>query len=536
MKRILTTQTVSKGYAIGPAYPVIRRELVIERRTVSPEEKESEIRRFQDAAATAKKQLESIAGDSEIFEAYIQLVQDEALIQGIIKKIRDGSNAEAAVEDTANEFIMIFEMMEDAYMRERAADLKDVKKRLQYALAGIVENPFTELREPAIIIAKELTPSDTADMNFDNVLGFLTELGGVTSHVSIIAKGKGIPCLTGVKDICSLVKAGMMIAMDAGTGEICLDPDKGTIEDYTDREARFEERERVMDEESKKPSVTRDGHSFMLCANVGNIEDIKDALKSRIEGIGLFRSEFVYMMKKDAFPTEEEQFQAYRQVVQKMGGKKVIVRTLDIGADKKAEYFGIGKEENPAMGYRAVRICLKQPEILKTQLRALFRAAVYGNLSVIYPMITSVEEVQRLLGIAEEVRDELANEKIPFRYPRQGIMVETPAAVMISDELAELADFLSIGTNDLTQYTLAIDRQNEKLYEFYNPHHKAVMRMIRIVTDNAHKHGKRVGICGELGADTELTEEFLRMGIDELSVAPSMVLELRKIVREMKEY
>ena len=307
MKRILTTQTVSKGYAIGPAYPVIRRELVIERRTVSPEEKESEIRRFQDAAATAKKQLESIAGDSEIFEAYIQLVQDEALIQGIIKKIRDGSNAEAAVEDTANEFIMIFEMMEDAYMRERAADLKDVKKRLQYALAGIVENPFTELR--------------------------------VTSHVSIIAKGKGIPCLTGVKDICSLVKAGMMIAMDAGTGEICLDPDKGTIEDYTDREARFEERERVMDEESKKPSVTRDGHSFMLCANVGNIEDIKDALKSRIEGIGLFRSEFVYMMKKDAFPTEEEQFEIYKEAALLMKEKELTIRTLDIGGDKGLDYY-----------------------------------------------------------------------------------------------------------------------------------------------------------------------------------------------------
>lgn len=532
MKRILTTQTVSKGYAIGPAYPVIRRELVIERRTVSPEEKEAEIRRFQDAAATAKKQLESIAGDSEIFEAYIQLVQDEALIQGIIKKIRDGSNAEAAVEDTADEFIMIFEMMEDAYMRERAADLKDVKKRLQYALAGIVENPFTELREPAIIIAKELTPSDTADMNFDNVLGFLTELGGVTSHVSIIAKGKGIPCLTGVKDICSLVKAGMMIAMDAGTGEICLDPDKGTIEDYTDREARFAERERVMDEESKKPSVTRDGHSYMLCANVGNIEDIKDALKSCIEGIGLFRSEFVYMMKKDSFPTEEEQFEIYKEAALLMKEKELTIRTLDIGGDKGLDYYEFEKEENPFLGCRAIRLCLNMPEMFKTQLRALLRASVYGNIRIMYPMLISIEELERANALLAECKEELRQQGIAYRDSVEvGMMIETPSSVVMANEFAQRVDFFSIGTNDLTQYLLVVDRGNKNISGLYDSFHPTVLRAISYVINCAHVHGIKVGMCGEFASDEKASLILLGMGLDEFSMSAGSIKDVKYRLR-----
>ena len=334
MKKISVSQTASKGYAIGPVYLVERRELVIERKKIAAEEIEQEVERYNAALATAKAQLEKLAADSDIFEAYVQLVQDEALIQGITAKIQSGCNAESAVEDTIDEFVMIFDSMDDAYMKERAADLKDVKKRLQYALQGTEENPFQEMNEPAIIVAEELTPSDTANMDFSKVLGFLTEVGGVTSHVSIIAKGRGIPCLTGVKDICTEVTQGMVVAMDAGTGEVYLEPDDAMIAEFTQKKSQFEEQEKMMEEESKNPSVTKDGHKFMLCANVGNIEDIKDALGSQMEGIGLFRSEFVYMMKKDGFPSEEEQFEIYKEAAILTEGKELTIRTLDIGGDK----------------------------------------------------------------------------------------------------------------------------------------------------------------------------------------------------------
>ena len=435
---------------------------------------------------------------------------------------------------TGDNFSEMFANMDDDYMKARAADVKDISDRLVRNLSGDKEVDLGNM-EPAIIVAEDLSPSETIQMDREKVLAFVTIHGSTNSHTAILSRLMNIPSLVGTPLNLENIRNGMTAVVDGFEGTVIFEPDEKTCRQAKERIEEEQKKIRLLQYLKGKENETRDGRKISICANIGSVTDVESVLENDAGGIGLFRSEFLYLGRND-FPTEEEQFQAYRQVVQTMAGKKVIIRTLDIGADKQVDYLNLGKEDNPAMGYRAIRICLKQPEILKTQLRALFRAAVYGNLSVIYPMITSVEEVQRLLGIAEEVRDELANEKIPFRYPRQGIMVETPAAVMISDELAELADFLSIGTNDLSQYTLAIDRQNEKLYEFYNPHHKAVMRMIRIVTDNAHKHGKRVGICGELGADTELTEEFLRMGIDELSVAPSMVLELRKIVREMKEY
>lgn len=532
MIKILTSQTASKGYAIGPAYPVVRRELVIERRSVSQEEQAAEIKRYQDAVDTATKQLESIAGDSEIFAAYIQLVQDEALIQGITDKIKGGCNAEAAVEDTADEFIMIFEMMEDVYMKERAADLKDVKKRLQYALAGITENPFAELKEPSIIIAEELTPSDTANMNFDNVLGFLTELGGVTSHVSIIAKGKGIPCLTGVKDICTLAKEGMMVVMDAGSGEIYLDPEAETIAEYEEKKAKFEKWEQIMEEESRNPSVTRDGHSFMLCANVGNIEDIRDALKSCLEGIGLFRSEFVYMMKKDSFPTEEEQFEIYKEAALLMKEKELTIRTLDIGGDKSLDYYEFEKEENPFLGCRAIRLCLSMPEMFKTQLRALLRASVYGNIRIMYPMLISVDELERANGFLEECKLELREKGIAFREDVEvGMMIETPSSVLMADEFAQRVDFFSIGTNDLTQYLLVVDRGNKNISQLYDSFHPTVLRAINYVIKCAHAHGIKVGMCGEFASDAKASRILLGMGLDEFSMSAGSIKEVKYRLR-----
>ncbi len=535
-------KSANKGIAQGPVMVIKNGNLRIRHEKIS--NVQSEIKRVESAVKRAREQLQTLytkaseeIGESvaAIFKVHRMILEDEEYL-GSIRNIITAEmvNAEYAVAITGEKFTRIFSGMDDEYVSARAADMKDISDRLLRILDDR-EDTGRSSEAPVIIVAEDLSPSETIQMDREKVLAFVTIHGSTNSHTAILSRLMNIPSLVGTPLNLENIRNGMTAVVDGFEGTVTFEPDEKTCRQAKERIEEEQKKIRLLQYLKGKENETRDGRKISICANIGSVTDVESVLENDAGGIGLFRSEFLYLGRND-FPAEEEQFQAYRQVVQKMGGKKVIVRTLDIGADKKAEYFGIGKEENPAMGYRAVRICLKQPEILKTQLRALFRAAVYGNLSVIYPMITSVEEVQRLLGIAEEVRDELANEKIPFRYPRQGIMIETPAAVMVSDELAELADFLSIGTNDLSQYTLAIDRQNEKLYEFYNPHHKAVMRMIRIVTDNAHKHGKRVGICGELGADTELTEEFLRMGIDELSVAPSMVLELRKIVREMKEY
>ena len=386
--------------------------------------------------------------------------------------------------------------------------------------------------EPSILLADDLAPSETMQMDQAKILAFVTVRGSENSHTAILARTMNIPALVGVPVDLDEFRDGLTAIVDGSDGRFVIEPENA-VRMEAEAKIREEHRHKLLLEDLKgKENVTLDGKHIDIFANIGSVDDVKQVLEQDAGGIGLFRSEFLYL-GRDTFPTEEEQFQAYRQVLQAMGDKKVIIRTLDIGADKQADYFGIEKEDNPALGYRAIRICLKQPEIFKTQLRALLRAAVYGNLSIMYPMITSAEEVEQIYQVVEEVKSELIREAIPFKIPEQGIMIETPAAVMISDELAEMVDFFSIGTNDLTQYTLAIDRQNQKLEDFYNPHHKAVMRMIRMVVDNAHKAGKWIGICGELGADPALTETFVRMGVDELSVAPSMILNIRKIVREM---
>ena len=441
-------------------------------------------------------------------------------------------NAEYAVATTGDNFSQMFASMDDDYMKARAADVKDISERLVRNLYG-GDGGDMEFDQPVIIVADDLSPSETVQMDKEKILAFVTVHGSTNSHTAILARMMNIPALIGVDMDLEKLKSGMEAVVDGFSAEVIFDPDE---------EVRMEARKRIQEEEEKtklllelkgKENITKSGHKINIYANIGSVGDMGYVLENDAGGIGLFRSEFLYIGRNE-LPSEEEQFQVYKQVAQTMAGKKVIIRTLDIGADKQADYLGLGKEDNPALGYRAIRICLTQPEIFKTQLRALFRAAVYGNISIMYPMITSVEEVLEIKKIVKEVKEELEAEGTPYKdNVEEGIMIETPASVIISDDLAKEVDFFSIGTNDLTQYTLAIDRQNEKLDRFYNPHHKAILRMIQTVVDNAHKEGKWAGICGELGADTELTETFVKMGIDELSVAPSMILKLRKIVREM---
>lgn len=387
---------------------------------------------------------------------------------------------------------------------------------------------------PSVIVAEELTPSDTADMDFENVLGFLTEIGGVTSHVSIIAKGRGIPCLTGVKGICGRVKDGMMAAMDAGEGEIFLEPTEAELFEFAQKKCRFEEQEQMMEVESKKPSETKDGHKFMLCANVGNIEDIKEALKSQMEGIGLFRSEFVYMMKKDDFPTEEEQFQIYKEAVLLTKERELTIRTLDIGGDKGLDYYTFEKEENPFLGCRAVRLCLKMPEMFKNQLRALLRASVYGNIRIMYPMLISVEELERANELLLECKRELEEKKIPYRADIEvGMMIETPASVLMADEFAKRVDFFSIGTNDLTQYLLAVDRGNEAIAGAYDSFHPAVLRAVRHVIRCAHAHGIKAGMCGEFASNEKASAILLGMGLDEFSMSAGSIKAVKYRLRNI---
>jgi len=416
-------------------------------------------------------------------------------------------------------------------MKARSADVKDISERLVRNLSGEGDADLSSM-EPSVIVADDLSPSETVQMDKEKILGFVTVHGSTNSHTAILARMMNIPALIGVPLDLNEIHNGMEAVVDGFESRVIFEPDEEVRSRTQGRIQEEQEKAHMLQTLKGKENVTLDGRKVNIYANIGSVGDVGYVLENDAGGIGLFRSEFLYLGKSD-FPTEEEQFQAYRQVLQTMAGKKVIIRTLDIGADKQVDYFNLGNEDNPALGYRAIRICLKQPDIFKTQVRALLRAAVFGNLSVMYPMIISVDEVKKVYEIVEEVRQELEAKGIPYKMPEQGIMIETPAAVMVSDELAQIVDFFSIGTNDLTQYTLAIDRQNAKLDDFYNPHHPAVLRMIKMVTDNAHKHGKWAGICGELGADPELTEEFMRMGLDELSVAPSMILKLRKAVREM---
>lgn len=536
----LSGKSVYKGIVMGPVAVLKNKEQQVKRTKI--ENAEAEIARIAAACAKAKEQLENLyekavkeVGESSaaIFEVHQMMLEDEDYLDAIHNMIHtEMVNAEYAAAVTGDNFSQMFASMDDDYMKARAADVKDITNRLIRNLDGR-ENVDLGSMEPSIIIADDLSPSETVQMDKDKILAFATVHGSSNSHTAILARMMNIPALIGVPMNLDEIHTGMNAVIDGFSGELVLDPSEELCLETKTRIQEEKEKLHLLQTLKGKESITLDGKRIHIYANIGSAGDVGYVLENDAEGIGLFRSEFLYL-GKSGFPTEEEQFQAYRQVVQNMAGKKVIIRTLDIGADKQADYFNLDKEENPALGYRAIRICLKQPAIFKTQLRALFRAAAFGNLSVMYPMITSVEEVQQIQKIVKEVQNELKESQAPYKLPEQGLMIETPAAVMISDELAELVDFFSIGTNDLTQYTLAIDRQNEKLDDFYNPHHKAVLKMIQMVVDNAHHCGKWVGICGELGADLALTGQFVRMGVDELSVAPSMVLKLRKLVREMK--
>ena len=532
-------KTVYNGITMGKVMVLQKDQEQIRRTRI--EDSEHECGRVQGAVNASKQQLAALydkavkeVGESSaaIFEVHQMMLEEGDYLDAIYHIIRtEMVNAEYAVAITGDNFAAMFAGMEDEYMQARAADVKDISARVVRNLSGQGGVDFSAM-EPSIIVADDLTPSETVQMDKKKILAFVTVHGSTNSHTAILARMMNIPALIGVKMDLSMIQTGMTAIVDGAAGEVIFEPTEFQCSEAEKKIQNEREKLRLLQELKGKKNETSDGRTINIYANIGSVSDVGYVLENDAGGIGLFRSEFLYLGRDD-FPSEEEQFQAYKQVVQMMGQKKVIIRTLDIGADKQADYFALGKEDNPALGYRAIRICLKQPEIFKTQLRALLRAAAYGNLSIMYPMIISAEEITQIYAIVKEVDEELTQAQIPHRVPEQGIMVETPAAVMVSDELAKLVDFFSIGTNDLTQYTLAIDRQNQRLEDFYNPHHKAILRMIQMVVDNAHKCGKWAGICGELGADTALTQTFVDMGVDELSVAPPMVLKVREKVRAM---
>ena len=533
-------KSVYKGIVMGPVAVLKKNDYQVKRARI--EDPEAEVKRVKEAVEVSKKQLGRLydkavrevgEASAAIFEVHQMMLEDEDYLESMENMIRtELVNAEYAAAATGDNFAEMFAAMDDEYMKARSADVKDISERLVRNLSGEGDNDLSSM-EPSVIVADDLSPSETVQMDKEKILAFVTVHGSTNSHTAILARMMNIPALIGVPMDLNGLKTGMTAVVDGFSGQVIFEPEEDVQKETEKRMQEEAEKQKLLEELKGKENVTPDGRKINIYANIGSVGDLGYVMENDAGGIGLFRSEFLYLGRND-FPTEEEQFQAYKQAVQTMAGKKVIIRTLDIGADKQVEYFNLGKEENPALGYRAIRICLKQPEIFKAQLRALFRAAVYGNLSVMYPMITSTEEVEKIYAIVAEVEEELKKQEVQYKIPEQGIMIETPAAVMISDRLAEMVDFFSIGTNDLTQYTLAIDRQNEQLDDFYNPHHEAVLRMIRMVVENAYKCGKWAGICGELGADLTLTEQFVRMGVDELSVAPSMILKLRKIVREMK--
>ena len=533
-------KSVYKGTAIGPINVLKKSDGIVKRQHV--EDVAAELQRLEDAKKQAQAQLGALyekalqeVGEvnAQIFEVHQMMLEDEDYQDAIHSMIEtEELNAEYAVAVTGDNFAEIFANMDDEYMQARSADVKDISNRLIRNLSGEEELDWAHM-EPSIIVADDLTPSETVQMDKRKILAFVTVHGSTNSHTAILARMMNIPALIGVPVELDSLHSGTMGIVDGKDAVFCVDPDEATIAAAHEMQARAAEQKRLLANYKGRPSVTKSGRKVNVYANIGSVSDVAYVQENDAEGIGLFRSEFLYL-GKTALPDETEQFNTYRQVLQTMGGKKVIIRTLDIGADKNVDYLGLGKEDNPAMGYRAIRICLKQPDVFKTQLRALLRAAKYGNLAIMYPMIISVTEVKQIKAIVAEVKKELTEQGIPFKDDvEQGVMIETPAAVMISDLLAKEVDFFSIGTNDLTQYTLAIDRQNAKLDNIYDSHHEAVLRMIQMVIDNAHKEGIWAGICGELGADTTLTERFIQMGIDELSVSPTFVLPVRKIVREL---
>lgn len=533
-----TGKSVFAGVAIGKVMLYDKGQQQVKRKKV--EDTVYEVARYQEACEKAKEELACLydkalkeVGESgaAIFEIHQMMLDDDDYIESVKNIIETQMvNAEYAVAQTGDNFFQMFSAMDDEYMRGRAADVKDITERIINILMGGRKGGINS-DEPVIVLAEDLAPSETVQMDKSKILSFVSEKGSVNSHTSILARTMGIPALIGADVPLDESVDGHMGIVDGNNGYLYIDPDDETLEIMRKEQKKDSEKKELLLQLKGKEDVTLDGIHIKLYANIGNIKDVVNVLNNDAAGIGLFRSEFIYL-ERDTYPTEEEQFSIYRKVAESMAGKPVIIRTLDIGADKQASYFELGKEENPALGLRAIRICLQRPEVFKTQLRALYRASAYGNISIMYPMITSVSEIDRIKAIEQEVKEELSRDGISTGNPKTGIMIETPAAVMISRELAKKVDFFSIGTNDLTQYTLAIDRQNSNLDEFYDSHHPAVLEMIRMVVENAHKEGIWAGICGELGADTTLTKEFLSMGVDELSVSAGKLLAIRKIIRE----
>ena len=532
-----TGKSIFKGIAIGKILFYQKGEQPVKR--VKIEDTAEQIKRYEDARAKAAEQLQGLyekalkevgEANAAVFEVHQMMLEDDDYIDSVVNIIETQQvNAEFAVATTGDNFAKMFAEMEDDYFKARAADVKDISERMVNILSGN-ESGGALGDEPVIVVAEDLAPSETVQMDKEKLLAFVTRLGSANSHTAILARTMNIPALIEV-DIKEEWN-GKMAVVDGYTGTFYIDPDEETLKKMQEKKEEDIKARELLQELKGKEDITVDGKHIKLYANIGGVKDVTSVLANDAAGIGLFRSEFLYL-EADNYPDEEAQFQAYKTVAENMAGKKVIVRTLDIGADKQVDYFNLDHEENPAMGYRAIRICLDRRDIFRTQLRALLRASAYGNIGIMYPMIISVDEVKEIKKIVESIKAELTEKGIEYGEVEQGIMIETPAAVMISDLLAEEVDFFSIGTNDLTQYTLAIDRQNSKLDNIYDSHHPAVLRMIQKTIENGHKAGCWVGICGELGADMTLTETFLKMGIDELSVSPTFVLPIRKLIREM---
>ena len=535
-----TGKSVFGGIAIGKIMVYEKGEHQVKRVKVT--DAEAEKNRYYEAVERAFKQLGELhdkalrevgEANAAIFEIHQMMLEDDDYKESVEHIIESQMvNAEYAIAQTGDNFSQMFAAMDDEYMRGRAADVKDITERLLGILSGNTESGV-DADEPVIMVAEDLAPSETVQMDKSKILSFVTQKGSVNSHTAILARTMGVPALIGSDIVIDESLNGKLAVVDGTNGVVYVEPDEATLSAMQEEQRKDNEKKALLQELKGKEDVTLDGKKIKLYSNIGNIKDLANVIANDAAGIGLFRSEFIYL-ESDTFPTEEEQFNIYRTVAESMAGKPVIIRTLDIGADKQCDYFGLDKEDNPALGLRAIRICLTRPEIFKTQLRALYRASAYGNISIMYPMIISEQEVDKIKVIENEVKAELTEQGIEFGNPKSGIMIETPAAVIMSRQLAKKVDFFSIGTNDLTQYTLAIDRQNTKLDDFYDAHHPAVLAMIRMVVENAHAEGIWAGICGELGADTTLTEEFLKMGVDELSVSAGKVLAVRKVIRETR--
>ena len=540
---MLKGTNVSSGIGIGNAVIVEEKELVIRREAVA--DAAAEVERFKGALDTTLKKTEELAADlatrvgekeAEIMQGHMMLLMDP-MLTGEIETAITGESicAEYAIEQVCTTYADMFASMDDELMQQRATDMRDIKERMQRELLGLESVDIAALPAGTILVAKDLTPSMTAGIRPENVAGIVTELGGKTSHSAILARALEIPAVVAVPDLMSQVENGHVIVLDGSEGIVYVDPDQAVVDEFAAKREKFLKEKKELEQYIGKPTVTKDGVHIELVANIGKPEDLEKVLQYDGEGVGLFRTEFLFM-DRTAMPTEEEQFEAYKAVAEGLKGKPVIIRTLDIGGDKEIPYMGLTRDENPFLGYRAIRFCLdRKDDVYRPQLRALLRASAYGNIKIMVPMVTCIEELREAKALIEEIKKELDEKNIPYKKDIEvGIMVETAAASLMADVFAKEAAFFSIGTNDLTQYTLAIDRQNSKLDRFYNPHHEAVLRMIQRTIDGAHKHGRWVGICGELGADTALTERFVQMGIDELSVAPSMVLPVRSKICEME--